>query len=121
MKDKVIAVVILILILGAIVANAIYLDRSIANILENVEELALDKENSLEQAEGIYQGFKDRETYISITVNHEDLTSIEEAFSELIGHLRVGDIDGASVKKHRLIDSLEHLRRSCGVNIDAII
>lgn len=121
MKEKTIALVVLIFIVGAIAANAVFLDKNISETLNEVNELTLNGENSLENAESIYAGFKEKETYISITVNHEDLTNIDECFADMIGYLSVGDIDGASVIKYRLIDSLEHLRRSCGLNIDSII
>lgn len=121
MKEKVIALVILSLIVLGIAANAVMIDKSIDATLKEVGNLSLVEESSAEDAERIYSDFKVKENYISITVNHEDLTNINECFSDMIAYLRVGKPDDAEVAKYRLIDSLEHLRRSCGLNIDSII
>ncbi len=121
MKEKIIALVVLVFIVGAIATNAVVLDKNISELADGVSSLSLSDDNAQKNAEELYSRFKEKETYISITVNHEDLTSIEEAFSDMIGYLSVGNTDDAEVTKHRLIDSLEHLRRACGLNIDAII
>ena len=68
-----------------------------------------------------YRTTYEKELFISLTVNHEDLTNIEEGFAEMIGCLSVGDTAGAQITKSRLIDSLEHLGRLSGFNFDAII
>ena len=116
MKVKIFAVVTLLLTVGFVVFNTIKLGRDIAHIKSEV--VAVD---GLESARTAYESFKKKETYISLTVNHEDMTSIEESFSELIGYYEVGDTNGAHVTKNRLTDSLEHLGRLSGFNIDAII
>jgi hypothetical protein len=121
LKEKVIALVVLSLIVFGIAANAVMIDKSIDATLKEVEKLSFGAGSSAEDAERIYSDFKVKENYISITVNHEDLTNINECFSDMIAYLRVGKRDEAEVAKYRLIDSLEHLRRSCGLNVDSII
>ena len=110
--------------LGFVLVNTIVLDKQIKEVYARTEEMNISDEN-IEECEAkmreLYEDFKKRETFISLTVNHEDLTNIEESFSEIIGCLSVGDADGARITKNRLLDSLEHLRRLSGFNIDAII
>jgi hypothetical protein len=72
-------------------------------------------------AEEIKESFEESEGFISLTVNHEDLTNIEVCYSDLIGYLSVGMTKEAEVTKNRLVDALKHLRRLSGVNIDSII
>lgn len=124
MKEKVIAFCLLFLVLGFVLVNTIVLDKQIKEVYARTEEMNISDEN-IEECEAkmreLYEYFKKRETFISLTVNHEDLTNIEESFSEIIGCLSVGDADGARITKNRLLDSLEHLRRLSGFNIDAII
>ena len=124
MKEKIIAVCLFAVVISFVIINTIILDIQIEKMCDAVEAINIS-ENSLEDAEyalrEIFEVYKRREVFISLTVNHEDLTNIEESFDEIIGYLSVGDADGARVTKNRLIGSLRHLRRLSGFNIDAII
>jgi len=124
MKEKIVAFCLFFLVICFVCINTIVLDRQIGKLYKSAEKMQIsddDIPSSEKVARELYEEFKKRETFISLTVNHEDLTSIEESFSEIIGYLSVGDANGARVMKNRLLDSLEHLRRLSGFNIDAII
>lgn len=124
MKVKIASGAILFLVILAVILNTGALKRTIDGFCETVEALEInegDIEGSLLRARRIYSDFKRAETYMSLTVNHNDLTAIEEIFSEMIGCLSVGDSDGARIAKSRLSDALMHLRRLSGVNIDSVI
>lgn len=124
MKIKILAVIIFVLTASAVFANTYFLDRKISKLLDQVDGLIIDEENiekSENEAKAIWKKFKDEETYMSLSVNHDDLTSIEEILAELIGYLEIGDADEARVIKNRLSDALSHLRRLSGVNLDAVI
>ncbi len=124
MKEKITAFCLFILVIGFVIFNTIVLDRQIDRLCDAAEKLEISDENigqSEKDARKLYEEFRKKETFISLTVNHDDLTDIEECFSEMIGYLSVGDADGARVTKNRLVDSLEHLGRLSGFNIDAII
>ena len=121
MKEKVAAWILLAVIFGFVGVNTYILNTSIEKIIYAVNEVSVDEPEAHQKITDIYNGFKDKEKYISLTVNHEDLTNIEECFSEMIGYLSVGDTEGAEVIKYRLVDSLEHLRRLSGINIEAVI
>ena len=121
MKEKIIAILLLILILTYVVINTVMLSNGIEEITNSVKGLDVGNSNSKNEAESIYERYKDYETYISLTVDHDDITNIEDCFVEMIGYLSVEDSDNAKVTKGRLISYLEHLRRLSGFNIDAII
>ena len=124
MKEKIIATCLFFFVICFVIINTIILNKQIGNLYEATEKMEISDSNiedSEKSARALYEEFKKRETFISLTVNHEDLTSIEESFSEIIGYLSVNDTDGARVVKNRLLDSLEHLRRLSGFNIDSII
>jgi len=124
MKIKIIAAILLFGIIFAVILNTVMLTRSIDQYTATVSALEIDEERTLAaeaEARAAYAQFKRCETYMSLTVNHNDLTAIEELFSEMIGQLSVGDADGAKVTKNRLIDALSHLRRLSGVNIDSVV
>lgn len=124
MKDKILAYVIMIGVVIGVIANTIFLEKQIEKISQSVVSLNISDKNYgslLSEAKNVYDDFKKTESYISLTVNHNDLTNIEGLFSEMIGYIGVDDRAEALVTKNRLLDSLEHLRRLSGFNIDAII
>jgi hypothetical protein len=121
MKDKIIAIASLAVVLTAVVLNGLALKGKIEATIEEVASINIQESGTKDEAERIFDNFLKREHYISLTVSHEDLTMIEDCFCEMIGYLKVGDIDNAEVTKGRLLGSLEHLRRLSGFNIDTII
>lgn len=115
MKNVRIAGVLLTLTLVAVVINAIAVRSIIGGILDEVE--TAEAEDYTE----IFDKFKSMETYISLSVDHEDMMNIELAFAELIGAVEADDEKTATVVKSRLKHSLEHLRQLSGINIDSIL
>ena len=124
MKEKVTAILLLIFLLSAVCINTLYLTSEIDKITNAVTLINIDKNKKSEtksEAERVFDQYKRAEIIISLTVSHEDLTNIEDCFVEMIAYLSIDDTDNASVAKSRLINSLEHLRRLSGLNIDSII
>ena len=124
MKEKVFGIVTFLLIVFLVFVNTIFLHSDIEKIYEAVNGLDIREGNcgsamiDAEKALGI---LKKKELFMGLTVNHEDLSDIKNEFSELLGYLSVDDAKEAFVVKNRLKDSLSHLRRLSGFNIDAII
>jgi energy-coupling factor transporter ATP-binding protein EcfA2 len=73
-----------------------------------------------EEYSEIYENYKSRMHFISLSVSHEDLSELEEAFSELIGAAKSEDETAITIAKSRLTDRLGHIKRLCGINIDSI-
>ena len=124
MKEKIIGCLIFVLVIGFVSINTAMLNREIKSIYDMTREFEIGEDEAgvlASEAQKMYDSFKQKELFIGLTVNHEDLTNIEDGFAEMIGYLSVGDKDGARVMKNRLTDSLEHLRRLSGLNFDAII
>ncbi len=123
MKVKIFAVVTLGITLSAVVINTIILRKQVNIVYYRIKELDLTESSNaaLSISRDIYDDFKQKEKYISLTVNHNDLTNIENCFAELIGYLSVDDLEGAEVTKNRLLDSLCHLGRLSSFNLDSII
>ena len=107
--------VFLLLLICVILANSFYIIKITAELSE-----ALDLANN-ESYEEIAEKFQKHERYISLTVSHDDLTNIEEAFAELIGAVNANDEARLITIKSRLKDSLTHLGRLSGINIDSIL
>ena len=121
MNSKIISYIILSAVILSVSANSIYLHVSTKRLSEAVKESDIYSATAISNFTEIYAYYKKHERFISLTVNHDDLTAIDEALCEIIGSLEVNDTEGAAVIKSRLIGSLEHLRRLSGINIDSII
>lgn len=121
MKEKVLAVFLLVIVVAFVSGNTLLLDKQIIYTIHAVDELDVGGDNAEDEAKEIYDNYKKKEKYMSVTVNHDDLTCIKDCFVEMVGFLSVGDVQDATVTKSRLISYLEHLRRLSGFNIDAII
>ncbi len=123
MKIKIFAVSVLIAVVGFTVFDTLLLQKQLTALGEKALALDVSENNSnaLTDAEALRGDFAKKEGFISLTVNHEDLTNIEAAFTDLIGELSVGNHEDAEVAKNRLADALGHLRRLSGFNIDSII
>ncbi len=120
MKVKISATVILVLVLIFVFVNAAVIGQKAASYKEKVAALSPTDEGILERVTALYRDFRAEERYISLTVNHDDLTNIEEAFAELIGAAEAGDDEQFVITKSRLEDALTHLGRLSGVNLDSI-
>ncbi len=123
MKVKILASVALILILCVSIFNTHFILRTIDNLSESTAALSIDAplDEAKKEADALFENYKKKELFLSLTVSHDDLTDIESFFSEMIGYLEVADADGARMTKSRLLDALSHLRRLSGVNISSIL
>ena len=121
MKTVYVATILLAVTLIAVIINSFILKDMITDIADEVmaaEEA--DAESAFREYTEIFEKYKKKSSYISLTVNHEDLTDIENSFAEIIGAARSGDIDGVITIKSRLVSALKHLGRLSGINLDSI-
>ncbi len=117
-----IAAITLAILSGAIIANSFYIQHICSEYAKRVDSLRLDTpERAVEEVEALFGEFKKTERIVSISVNHDDLTNIEDCFSEMIGAAKAGDLESAVTTKSRLKNSLLHLGRLSGINLDSII
>lgn len=121
MSSKKIAYTVLIFSLIAVAANSIYLHFSIEKITQKSEATSVYSVDARGNFRELHDYYKRHEHIISLTVNHDDLESIDDAYFEIIGALEVGDTNSASIAKSRLLGALSHLKRLSGINIDSII
>jgi hypothetical protein len=121
MKTVKVAAILLVATLLTVIINSTVLKIIIDEITDEV--IAAEEEDA-DAAYGeyseIFEKYKKKASYISLTVNHEDLTDIENSFAEIIGAAKSGDIDGVITIKSRLISALTHLGRLTGINLDSI-
>ena len=121
MKTVKVAAILLVVTLLTVIINSTVLKIIIDEITDEV--IAAEEEDAdaaYEEYSEIFEKYKKKASYISLTVNHEDLTDIENSFAEIIGAAKSGDIDGVITIKSRLISALTHLGRLTGINLDSI-
>ena len=115
------AAILLIVTLLTVIINSRVLKNIITEITEEVVDAEeVDAEIAYREYSEIFEKYKKKASYISLTVNHEDLTDIENSFAEIIGAARSGDIDSVITIKSRLVSALTHLGRLTGINLDSI-
>lgn len=115
MGSKIFAIFALVGILAFVGVNTYTVGRLVDEIIDCVCEA-----DSYEDAMEAERYFSECERYISITVSHEDLTNIEDLFSQYVAESYEGS-SCASITKSRLINALSHLGRLSDINIDSVI
>ena len=115
MGTKIFAVLTLISILGFVIVNDISLGKSIDRLSDMVE-----KSETYAEAEAARDFYNSKRAFIGISVNHKDVTDIEDLLCEYEAQLREGS-DDASITKSRLIMVLRHLRRLSSANWESIV
>ncbi len=121
MKARIFAYCTLVAIFFFVTANNIFLDRKIGELYKTAEKLDCSSEEASLDALLLKENFEKNEIYMSLTVNHDKLSNIEDAIAELEGALTVGKKEEAEIIKSRLKNALLHLWRLSGFNLDGII
>ena len=98
---------------------------ALSNIIDEITELTVSaEENDLALAkqvyEEIYETYKSHRLFMSLSVDHNDLSDIESSFSEIIGAAKADDAAGVMTAKSRLINRLRHIKRLSGINIESV-
>ena len=122
MKAVKAAIVILCITLLFVISNSIILTKTISGYEKAVKKIdTADTKSAEGELIDLYDKFKRDERYINLTVNHLDLTNIEEMFASAIGAARADDSSELEITKNRLEDALGHLGRLVGINLDSIL
>ena len=120
MKVKIIAVTIFIAIILLVTTNTVILAKQIDDLSAMVSEFDIG-EGAYQKATALLENFRQKEKFMSLTVSHDDLTTIGECMVEMRVYLSQEDYANARLSKNRLEYFLEHLRRLSGFNFESII
>ena len=121
MKSVYFAYTVFLLLVTAVILNSLFLSKTIDSLREDVEAGAEDDMAIAEKEyTEIYEKYKKYELYISLSVSHDDLANLEDAFAEILGAARAEDTAGVITTKNRLTEYLRHVRRLSGINLDSI-
>lgn len=121
MKSIRFAYTVFIMLVIIVFLNSLMLSRVIDKLSDSAEAAEeYDMQKAEEQYTEIYKDYKKHELYVSLSIDHDDLSELEDIFSEIIGAARANDSEALIVAKCRLIYRLRHIRRLSGINIDSI-
>ena len=105
----------------AVLLNALYISRFTEKLYSiSVEESAEELESYTEKFAEIKRIYTKNEVFISLSVSHEDLTSIEEILSEIEGALKAIDKNAVIIAKSRFENAVLHLGQLSALNIESI-
>ena len=119
MKSKIAAFIMAGAVLTTVIVNTFILLYNIDEIIGKLEE-APDDISAISEYSEIFDDFKRRERFLSLTVSHSDLSEITYSFAELIAAAKAEDEESFIITKSRLTESLLYLRRHCMISLDSI-
>ena len=120
MKSAVISSIILIALFILVGVNTAVVDDMLDKTIAEVEDLSFDSELQ-ESFDALRCEYEKNAKYINLTVSHQMMSEVEEAFAEMEGAVKATDEDGFIGAKSRLVDALGQLRRLAGLSLDSII
>ena len=123
MKSVIFAYTLLAAVTSFIFINSSVISNHIDNTSSRLNELTetVGDETLYEDVSEIYEEFKEKEKYISLTVSHEDLTNIETYFCQLVSAAQISEENDYKINLDLLKDALAHLERLCDMNLDSIL
>lgn len=119
---KFVAIMILILILGGLVAfEQVYVDQSVATMLDEIKVLdnALEEQDlasSSAQAQKIIDMWKEKEAIICLFVDYRDIESIGRQADLVLSHLGNEDFELAKVENNVLQHVVETFGNMVGID-----
>lgn len=112
MKVLIVTLILLVLMLGVLVANAIYINNVTDSLLQSLEELPPPEDGScLAALLSLQDEWKKHADVIRLSSGFATWDRVEEQVELVISCLRVGDLFGYHNALTLLKDSLEDLRR----------
>ena len=119
MKAKIAAFIMATAVFVTVIANTFILLYNIDAVIEALDG-APDNVFAAQEYCEIFEDFKRRERFLSLTVSHSDLSEITYSFAELIAAAEAEDEESFAITKSRLKESLLYLRRLCKISFDSI-
>lgn len=121
MKSVKAATIALILLIISVFANSVLVAKTVNEFAEKLEKIDFSEAHSYEDLKILKSDFESARRWITLTVSHDDISYIEEAFADIVGAIDADEESDIIISKSRLINALRHLGRLSGINIDSIL
>jgi phage-related tail protein len=113
--------IILFTLLISVILNAVYISRFTDKIYTISSEAEVDDLETFEKTfEKIKKIYNNNEIFVSLSVSHEDLTSIQEILAEIEGAMSANDKNAVIIAKSRFESAVLHLGQLSALNIESI-
>ena len=119
MKSALIAGGVLLALIIGVIFNSFFIINATEEFIKEIEEIG--EADATEKLVTVREKFERIRWIITLSVSHDDILNIEEAFAEAIGAARGNDSAELRIAKSRLTDALKHLGRLSGINADSIL
>ena len=112
MKSFLVSLVLIVLMIGGVTANCIYINKVGNRIQESTEQLPIPSDvDCLRMASELEKQWKKDAQWIHISVNHTIVDRIGEQASTLVACAQSGDLYGFYTARALLWDAVEDMRR----------
>lgn len=121
MKVFIGAIILTAIIFALAVINMNVICSSIDTLLEMISSLPTssdDKRNDI--ADEIARFWSDIIERIAFTTSYSDIDRADDAITEIVSHLRLGNTDELFVSRQKALDALKRLRRLASVTKESI-
>ena len=119
MRSALIAGGVLLALIIGVIMNSFFIIGVTEELIEEIE--GIGDVDAVEKLVTVREKFDGIRWIITLSVSHDDILNIEEAFAEAIGAARGADTAELQIAKSRLTDALVHLGRLSGINADSIL
>lgn len=123
MKGCLLAAVILLLVVGTVILNAVYIHHTARELNEAVEALPAvpDPVNTPAIVAGIRESLEQKAPLLGITVAYATIDRVSEALIALESYARTGDLRQYDATLALLSDLIEELTRTERMTLDTIL
>ena len=123
MKGCLLAGVILLLVIGAVIINAIYIHHAADELMDMVQRLPIipDPDETPPAIGKIRESLEKKVPILGITVTYTTIDRVSEALIALESYARTGDLRQYNATLSLLVDLIEELARSEKLTVDNIL
>ena len=112
MKSFLVSLVLIVLMIGGVTVNCIYINKVGNRIQESTEQLPIPSEpDCLQMVSELEKQWKKDAQWIHISVNHTIVDRIGEQTSTLVACAQSGDLYGFYTARALLLDAVEDMQR----------
>jgi len=121
MKSVLISSGVLAVLIITVILNSVFITNVTNKLHREIDVISAEDENAKEKLEEAEESFNRVRWIITLSVSHDDILGIEEAFAEAVGASESDDSAEFMIAKSRLCDALIHLGRLSGINFESIL
>ena len=122
MKGFIASAVTLCLLIGCIIWNGIWVNKTLGGLSDSANALVeAAEEDRQAMAEELYNKWKDCRRILTVTVSHTEIEGIDTRIVSLVTYAETGEDSDFDATLSQLREELEYLHRSESLTLEGII